>query len=242
MGDPKPEKRRKDENQRLERRPRPGEWWLHKAGSYRWQSCKCFPHTTARTVGGVSGGWELHTHSLTWRPEPAWLDVSCLRALGRPCGTGDRGATWPVLLLPLKFKWMCLRVDPFTHQPRKPWGRNVFQVCACLRSREHWFLPRVVVEAANLIRQSIKDSVCMGIDHWVGFMRWYSLFWDDQTTIGRMTCPPEATLRGGQICEAELDRLEGREQRHRVESWRWSVKGLPCSCVTSGKWFSFSVH
>lgn len=117
-----------------------------------------------------------------------------------------------------------------------------FQVCACLRSREHWFLPRVVVEAANLIRQSIKDSVCMGIDHWVGFMRWYSLFWDDQTTIGRMTCPPEATLRGGQICEAELDRIEGREQIHRVESWRWSVKGLPWSCVTSGKWFSFSVH
>lgn len=34
-----------------------------------------------------------------------------------------------------------------------------------------------------------------------------------------MTCPPEATLEGegGQICEAELDKIEGHEQIYRVD-------------------------
>lgn len=39
------------------------------------------------------------------------------------------------------------------------------------------------METANLIRQSIKDSAQMGIDHRAGLIRFF--FLSDQTTIGR---------------------------------------------------------
>ena len=54
------------------------------------------------------------------------------------------------------------------------------------------------MEAANLIRQSIKDSVWMGIDHGAGLVRWD--FLNHQTTIGRKLNkdhPPEPTVFEG---------------------------------------------
>lgn len=56
------------------------------------------------------------------------------------------------------------------------------------------------MEAANLIRQSIKDSVWMGIDHGAGLVRWGCFFFNDQTTIDRKLNkdhPPEPTLSEG---------------------------------------------
>lgn len=52
-------------------------------------------------------------------------------------------------------------------------------------------------EAANLIRQNIKDSVWMGIDHGGWFMLDGIFFLNDQITIGRKLSknyPPEPTL------------------------------------------------
>lgn len=57
-----------------------------------------------------------------------------------------------------------------------------------------------MVEAANLIRQSIKDSAWMDIDHGAGLVRWDFFFFNDQTTIGRKLNKdhlPEPTLLRG---------------------------------------------
>lgn len=55
MGDPRPEKRRRDENPMAKEEAQSwGAVIPPRAGTYRWQSYKCFPHTTKRTVRGVS--------------------------------------------------------------------------------------------------------------------------------------------------------------------------------------------
>ena len=52
---------------------------------------------------------------------------------------------------------------------------------------------------ANLIRQSIKDSVWLGIDHGADLVRW-NFFFNDQTTIAiklKKIHSPEPTLFEG---------------------------------------------
>ena len=123
-----------------------------------------------------------------WRPEAAWLCAVCqgYARYPRPWKKGWKawdqghdcwahgGLWWWGSSGAVFFPDWCARVWEWLPSPisTEALRHECLQVGACLRSREHWFLPWVVVEAANLIRQSIKDSVWMGIDHGAGLVRW----------------------------------------------------------------------
>lgn len=102
----RPEKRSRDGSQWVKRKPSPGKKSL-RLGQEDIHELEIYKpvHGTGELSllsiplqGGQSEvaprSWGLHTHRLTWGPKAFWLGITCLRALRRPCGARDRGATF----------------------------------------------------------------------------------------------------------------------------------------------------
>lgn len=85
----------------------------------------------------VPRGWGLHAHSLTWRLEAFWLGVTCLRALGRPCGAGGQRSHLCYVCYCTIYPADASESGSLHPLAPEALRQERFQVCACSRSREH---------------------------------------------------------------------------------------------------------
>lgn len=136
-----------------------------------------------------------------WRPEAAWWCTVHPGTFGNTPGPGRRdrkawwwrghdcGAHWGLgwhgsSRAAFSRGWNGCAGEwlpsPTSHQSPEA---QCLQVSVGFKSGEHEFPPWAVVETAKLIRQSMKDSVWMGIDHRAGvvrccfFFKWSNNYW-----------------------------------------------------------------